>query len=288
MIKRRHKDNTFKVIYKDGSEESHIPISRLALSTPATVKDTTTATSNQGSATVPPPTKQATNKRSAYEDALFESMERDKQSRDAVANTDDFVVEAEESLDAWIERDFRHDLTTAAMSSEDSYFAPKDIAMPVVPHIVAGPSGKDRDMKSIAGGDYSVEFVAAPLGLTLSANPQHEPEVIRLREGGNAFKEGVQVGDIVVLINNIPVRDYEEAMQMVSAAVYPLVISFRRPPKSIMAESSDVLLRNSKVRCCLALTHVRFTSLTPTVLLYVLYPMVIDIGDTIDGLDGLK
>lgn len=250
MIKRRHKDNTFKVIYKDGSEESHIPISRLALSTPVTVKDTTT--SNQGSVTLPPPTKQATNKRSAYEDALFESMERDKQSRDAVANTDDFVVEAEESLDAWIERDFRHDLATAAMTSEDSYFAPKDIAMPV-PHVAAGPSGKDRDLKSIAGGDYSVEFVAAPLGLTLSANPQHEPEVIRLREGGNAFKEGVQVGDVVVLINNIPVRDYEEAMQMVSAAVYPLVISFRRPPKSIMAESSDVLLRNSKVRCCLAL-----------------------------------
>jgi hypothetical protein len=121
--------------------------------------------------------------------------------------------------------------------------------MPLVPHAAAGSSGKDRDLKSVAGGDYSVEFLAAPLGLTLSANPQHEPEVIRLREGGNAFKEGVQVGDIVVLINSIPVRDYEEAMQMVSAAVYPLVISFRRPPRSIMAESSDVLLRNSKVRC---------------------------------------
>lgn len=233
MIKRRHKDNTFKVIFKDGSEERHVSISRLAV---------VSVTSTQQQTVLPSSTREDPNVNSnvMMESALSESFNYAPKGGDTVLNTSDFVVEAEESLDAWIEKDFQYDLSMVQLSEKDSFFIPKE-------HAASGVPVKDREVKSINSGDLVVDFVASPLGLTLSTNAQNEAEVIRLRENGTAENEGVHIGDVVISINGTPIHGYEEAMQVIGSATYPLSISFRRSARGIMAESSEVLMRNSKV-----------------------------------------
>lgn len=246
MIKRRHKDNTFKVIYKDGSEETHVPIFRLALA--ANVMSSANGKDHNPTSVQSVDSNKASLSKedevASYEDALHSSYETLNKKNESVVNTADFVVEPEENLDAWIADDFQNDFAHTSISKEDSHFATKEAVSSSSPAIAAH---KDREAKSFTSGDLIVEFVAAPLGLTLSTNSQNEPEVIRLREGGNAAKEGVQVGDIVILINGMKVRDYEEAMQLIGAVAYPVTINFRRPAKGIVAESGDVIVRNSKV-----------------------------------------
>jgi hypothetical protein len=231
MIKRRHKDNTFKVIFKDGSEESHVSISRLAIVSGASTRQQT----------VPSPSTREdlhANGMAKMESALTESSNTSKGGE--VSNSSNFVVEAEENLDAWIEKDFQYDFSMTQLSEKDSFFVPKDNTAPSIP-------GKDREVKGINSGDLIVDFVAPPLGLTLSTNSHNEAEVIRLRSDGTAVKEGVQIGDVVVFINGTQIHGHEEAMQVIGAAIYPLSISFRRSAKGIVAESSEVLMRNSKM-----------------------------------------
>lgn len=232
MIKRRHKDNTFKVIFKDGSEESHVSISRLAIVSGASTRQQT----------VPSPSTREdlhANGKAKMESALTESFNTSK-GGEVSSNSSDFVVEAEENLDAWIEKDFQYDFSMTQLSEKDSFFVPKDNTAPSIP-------GKDREVNGINSGDLIVDFVAPPLGLTLSTNSHNEAEVIRLRPDGTAVKEGVQIGDVVIFINGTQIHGYEEAMQVIGAAIYPLSISFRRSAKGIVAESSEILMRNSKV-----------------------------------------
>lgn len=247
VIKRVHKDGGIKVIYRDGTEESHIPPSRVALPT-QTLKELGALHINdeyQDLESSQQQQQQQAANNASYDDA-FESI----LNRSNEVEQEDFAVEEEDDLDEWIERDFEEDLELNNVRPEDTYFIPKnDDPEPLFEHQRIG--GIPKAAMSSGSGDLSIEFTASPLGLTLSQNSRGDPQVIRVKDGGNADRLGVQTGDIVTQIGSQLVADYAEAMSLIGSIEFPVVIQFKRAPKGLVAESGEMLLRNTKVLCSL-------------------------------------
>ena len=245
MIKRLHKDGSFKIIYKDGTEESYVDKTRIMTpaqqaaaeaAAAAAAKSTTAANSNNNNNKV--------DETQTYNELLDSIL--DEGNFDEQEVTTDFKVQDDVDFDSWMDRDFQEDLQEVHINPEDSYFSGQGSEQ----YLDLDGSG-GRIMKGHYNadlvGDFIVRFQDAPLGLTLSGNTRSEPEVIRIREGGNAEREGVQIGDILVQIDEQPVHDYEEAMRIITTMQYPVSINFKRIGKNVLTESGEIFMRNSRV-----------------------------------------
>jgi hypothetical protein len=73
-----------------------------------------------------------------------------------------------------------------------------------------------------------VVFPSAPLGIFLSAIGHGEPEITKVKVGGNAAKFNLGIGDIITHINQIPVKTYEEAMNLIPKTTFPMVLTIRK------------------------------------------------------------
>jgi C-terminal processing protease CtpA/Prc len=245
MIKRLHKDGSFKIIYKDGTEESYVDKTRIMTpaqqaaaeaAAAAAAKSTTAANSNNNNNKV--------DETQTYNELLDSIL--DEGNFDEQEVTTDFKVQDDVDFDSWMDRDFQEDLQEVHINPEDSYFSSQGSEQSLDLDGSGGRIMKGHYNADLVG-DFIVRFQDAPLGLTLSGNTRSEPEVIRIREGGNAEREGVQIGDILVQIDEQPVHDYEEAMRIITTMQYPVSINFKRIGKNVLTESGEIFMRNSRV-----------------------------------------
>jgi hypothetical protein len=235
VIHRVHKDGTFKVIYSNGTKESHVQISRIASN--AVVLGPAPAGSVSHLMNQTPHTNK-------YHEALssitFEHFEA------ATDNGKDFEfkVDANEDLDAWIEKDLASELKSIDVQYEDSYFRKKTVQGPP---IRAHPSTSfaRTEIETATYKEFSVTFEQAPLGLTLSANKYKEPAVIRIKLEGNAQMAGIAIGDVLLQIDQYPVNEYDEAMRILPGCIYPLTLRFRRGARNLVLESGEAIMKGS-------------------------------------------
>jgi C-terminal processing protease CtpA/Prc len=261
MIKRLHKDGSFKIIYKDGTEESYVDKTRIMTpaqqaaaeaAAAAAAKSTTAANSNNNNNKV--------DETQTYNELLDSIL--DEGNFDEQEVTTDFKVQDDVDFDSWMDRDFQEDLQEVHINPEDSYFSSQGSEQSLDLDGSGGRIMKGHYNADLVG-DFIVRFQDAPLGLTLSGNTRSEPEVIRIREGGNAEREGVQIGDILVQIDEQPVHDYEEAMRIITTMQYPVSINFKRIGKNVLTESGEIFMRNSRVsysHCdCTLMVYIMFS-----------------------------
>ncbi len=228
VIHRVHKDGTFKVIYSNGTKESHVDISRIA--TDAVVL----GPASVGSISAPNVDSQQSKDATTKYPIHFENYE-------ICENPDvEFKVDANEDLDAWIEKDFASELQSIDVLYEDSYFLKKTVRS-------AAPTSSfaKTEVETATYKEFSVKFEQAPLGLTLSTNKSKEPVVIRIKSEGNAQAAGIAIGDVLLQIDQYPVSEYDEAMQILPGCIYPLMLKFRRGNRNLVMESGEAIVKGS-------------------------------------------
>lgn len=102
----------------------------------------------------------------------------------------------------------------------------------------------------------SVTYYEAPLGLRLSTNrsatnspkaghtavsgaaPDRQPEITKVVPGGRSELEGVQVGDVLVQIEEHRIVDYAHAMRILQECTYPISLQFKRSAANIVNSSN--------------------------------------------------
>lgn len=238
MIRRPHKDGSFKIMYRDGSTESHVEPQRIALSIQSLQQMGIQTESKESSPSISKPVKES----------LSQSLPIASKSMDEEFNMDEFKVTAYEDLDAWIENDLSFDnlQTSNPNSSQPSIANGTKLNNEYVSLEEAEPPVKISEI--------AITFIEPPLGLTLSANSRGEPEVTKIKPEGRAEKGGLMIGDTLFQIDTFPVAEYEEAMNILPNSIYPLILHFKRPSKGIVAESSEILYNQSVVSCIFKLS----------------------------------
>jgi len=109
---------------------------------------------------------------------------------------------------------------------------------------------------TFAASDFiilSVTYFEAPLGLRLSTNrsaasspkaghspvsgavPDRQPEITKVVSGGRSELEGVQVGDVLVQIEEHRIVDYAHAMRILQECTYPISLQFKRSAANIVS-----------------------------------------------------
>eukprot|EP01036_Dinobryon_divergens_P022130 gene22130-30366_t len=264
VIRRTHKDGTFKVCFRDGTTESRVPISRMALSKSAL---SFAAASERNSVDTLEENKYANPQRSLYG---IQEVEGDNMSFDF--DPADFVVNSSLDIESWIEQEdecSRGMLTGGSLKSkshdprdESARFHPslrsisydsKSFAQAIAADNGAYTSLDDKgDITWAANGagneaiDVEVIFDEPPLGLTLSMGTDGEPEVTKTVMNGAAMRMGVQVGDMLIKVADSLVSDYDEVMEILPFCSYPLALIFRRGKnKKESLFSGEAVLRSS-------------------------------------------
>jgi hypothetical protein len=234
IIKRIHKDGTFKVIYRDGTAEAHVPASRIAI--PAsrlhgkfnlyTPQATTTQRYDSNESDQSPTERLISQKRKDLTEIQFEEVQNaldnismEKFNQELINSHEAYIIGSNEILESWgTDHDQKEDpflFTEKSNDSNDSI---------VSNHIDLISPQKMSNLAKL----YEVTFPKAPLGITLSANTFGEPEISRIRAGGHAEKLDLCVGDIFTFVDKNPVKSYEEAMNCIAKAAFPLTIAVKR------------------------------------------------------------
>jgi predicted metalloprotease with PDZ domain len=76
--------------------------------------------------------------------------------------------------------------------------------------------------------DYRVLFAEGPMGMTLSKDFLDRTEVTAVNPAGNAAKSRVEVGDLVVGVEDHWFMDYDEAVGSLQRLRFPSTVVFRR------------------------------------------------------------
>lgn len=260
-MRRKHKDGSFKVTYRDGSSESHVSVQRMAMTvdTLKALADWHTCTSMTDAYTDEhlDAAYRATTTEDAGEevpemlsspDASFlmlgstsnvHSFVSERDLPESNPSHEDFVVQGSEDLNSWIESEEENERDR--LSSIDSVLSADGISSSIYPHRFSSKSQLfPRD------GEYLVAtFDQAPLGLRLSSSRggsganspgiavvDRQPEVTKVVAGGRAEQLGVLMGDALMQIEGRTVQDYAEAMQVLQGCAYPLTLQFRRSSQS--------------------------------------------------------
>jgi hypothetical protein len=263
VIRRVHKDGSLKVFFRDGSSESHVPLERVAIS----------KSKLQESNAIPVAANNEANANAAFEEAAGANIHATssnitangggKDLDDAIGTVDvkDFIVPTNpEDLESWIEKDEEVSikiLTTATPSSGNtSNYYDASAAAAASSTGSADPTANDSSANipiTATGGHILIaHFSAPPLGLTLSRKSPTCADacVIRVKRDSRAEKNNVEVGDILVQINEqYPIDTYEEAMKILPTLNYPIRLYFRKynDLSSIMAGSTEMILKGSQV-----------------------------------------
>jgi hypothetical protein len=267
VIRRVHKDGSLKVIFRDGSSESHVPIERVAISKSKLQESNAiaVATSNEANANAAFDEAAGANVHATSSNGSANDGGKDLDDAAgtvSVADVKDFVVPTNpDDLESWIEKDEEVSikiLTTAPPSSGNNTSNYYDASAAAAASLAGStePSANDSSAnvpRTATGGHILIaHFSAAPLGLTLSRKSPTCADacVIRVKRDSRAEKNNVEVGDILVQINEqYPIDTYEEAMKILPTLSYPIRLYFRKynDLSSIMAGSTEMILKGSQV-----------------------------------------
>jgi hypothetical protein len=218
-IVKEHSDGTYKIKYRDGSFETHVPIERMAISL-------SQSSLNESGVASPPAlhrfasdsssTSLNTMIEKSFERAFhesvdtYETLKKNYSEEDhpppIFEDDDEFIVRHTDSLDDWIESDDIGDIP----ANSDGYFSPKQK--------ISQPENKD----------FRVVFAAPPLGLTLTQAINGMAQVTKIAPAGQASMLGVEVDDVLIGIENSWIRGFDEAMSTLSKTKFPMTLVFRR------------------------------------------------------------
>jgi hypothetical protein len=196
------------------------------------------------------------------EEAAEEAVSMDKfNNKDLLSSNESYIIGSNEILEDWTESgtpnpssSFFHNYPPHSSSDNRYLFAEKsndsnDSSMGSSSQGVMVLNQRHRNSLGLGppsengGGEEEVNspqkisnlsklcevvFPSAPLGIFLSANGHGEPEITKVKVGGNAAKFNLGIGDIITHINQIPVKTYEEAMNLIPKTTFPMVLTIRK------------------------------------------------------------
>ena len=85
--------------------------------------------------------------------------------------------------------------------------------------------------EALSEGQFRVRFAEASLGLALSGDLAVGAAVVAsVVPGGEAARRGIEVGDVVVAVDDKPVESFVHASKMTKTKVRPLRFTLERPP----------------------------------------------------------
>ncbi len=256
IISRRHKDGTCKVLYKDDSTESHVPISRMAVTASSAVL---TSEATAGTPLSPARSHPGIAFSGGEDNSHIINLIDEQLPRTGAASADNMRASrgeaggssaedcAEETtstadLIQWLETELESPKgnATAAGSDGDDEGSPVSSKRPAAREPVRTIAERHAETAPPQAHDASqhyskstlrevcATFEEPPLGLTLTANARNEAEISKLVDGGRAMAQGLAVGDVLVRIQSRHVVRYDEAMVLLPGSAYPLSLLFRR------------------------------------------------------------
>jgi S1-C subfamily serine protease len=94
---------------------------------------------------------------------------------------------------------------------------------------------------------FSVEFLSFPLGFTISVSHSGDAEVTKVVSGGQAERQGIMVGDVVIGRNRNFPQKFDEVMELVRSTSFPLTLHLRRGFLNTLSKTTSDMYQDSKV-----------------------------------------
>lgn len=214
LITRRHKDNTYKVTYRDASTESRVEYARIAVPKDLKVNDC-----------LPTANKQEEQQQQEQPEQQRPVVIHDSKFR--IERTADFVVNTTENLEAWIESD-EPDVAPSPIKVNSDYTPLDQDSSALNTSLSDSVDGTSAQAVAAAGADYKVTFAQGPMGMTLTKGYGGRAEVTRLLPNSAAAAFGVSLGDVVIGLNGHWMQGYDEVMAVIGKKGFPLDVVFRR------------------------------------------------------------
>lgn len=208
VLRRNHKDGSWKVAYRDHTLESHVQTNRI----------------------IPPNIKtQETKKLPKVGELLSGSLDDTNLKRgfnQDYRTNGDILNETEGGLKG-----------SVSIPTNLSTFS--DLIVERVQEI------RDNLLHEI--NEFEAVFDEPPLGLTISSNGlNNDPVITRVASNSKAEKQGIIPGDVIIKINESRVLDYAETMKLLPDAVYPLQVRVQRFLISENSDDSPTVTQSMK------------------------------------------
>eukprot|EP01038_Epipyxis_sp_PR26KG_P007903 gene7903-10728_t len=273
VVRRAHQDGTFKVLFRDGTTESHVPITRMAI-TNSIIEANKEKKNNKNNDNINNSSDHFNNTNNnnnksesekadkAFSDSYNDYKHTMEKALASVANiNDDFVVPVSNNkddynLEDWIEEDndkVEVKYKSSSRQKQEILQKQKEFIEQNRTHMSSDYNNIDNNINNIPESlDYVVDFQSSPLGMTLSVGENgHTPTVTKIVANGSAMRKGVSVGDILTRIDDFPVFDYNEAMRILPTIQYPMKLYFKRKAcdvvgTAVFISSGDAIIKNTQ------------------------------------------
>lgn len=168
VVKRKHRDDTYKVVFRDGSSESHVSLDRIAITRDVLERQQSHASMSSMQSAFAAVTFQG----SAAAATTTTHAQEENDEEQPAADPSEFVVRPDEDIEQWIEAD-------------DVPQPPGVAAAAVVtrPTVAAEPSPTAAEPR-VLGKDFRVVFQAGPMGFTLTKDGSGRAVVTKVNNCG--------------------------------------------------------------------------------------------------------